>query len=72
MRSANKRAGLMPNRLSGDWLYWCQTKERIGEQLRQYYSECMTEELPPRLLTALKKLDEVNEASAGQVKLVRR
>jgi hypothetical protein len=48
----------MPNRLSGNWLNWCQTKERIGQQLRQYYSACTTDELPPRLLAALKKLDE--------------
>jgi alkyl sulfatase BDS1-like metallo-beta-lactamase superfamily hydrolase len=30
MRSANKR-----NRLSGEWLAWCQTKERLGQQLRE-------------------------------------
>jgi len=58
MRSANKPAGSIPNRLSGEWLNWCQTKERIGQQLRRYYSACLTEELPPRLLAALKKLDE--------------
>jgi hypothetical protein len=48
----------MPNRLSGEWLNWCQTKERLGQQLRQYYSACMIDELPPRLFAALKKLDE--------------
>jgi hypothetical protein len=62
MKSANKRARLIPNRLSGEWLDWGQTKERIGEQLRQYYSACMTEELPPRLLAAVKKLDEETKA----------
>ena len=63
MRSANERARSM-YRLSGEWLDWCQTKERIGEQLRQYYSACMTEELPPRLLAALKELDEETAPSA--------
>jgi Anti-sigma factor NepR len=52
----------MSNRPSGEWLNWCQTKERIGQQLRQYYSASMTEELPPRLVAALKKLDEETEA----------
>jgi hypothetical protein len=62
MRLANKRARSMPNRLSGEWLNWCQAKERIGQQLRQYYSVCMTEEMPPRLIAVLKKLDEETEA----------
>jgi hypothetical protein len=61
----------MPNRLSGEWLNWCQTKERIGHQLRQYYSARMTDELPPRLLAALKKLDEETELPAGQVAVIR-
>jgi hypothetical protein len=64
MRSANKRARSTPNRLSGEWLNRCQTKERIGQQLRQFYSAYMTDELPPRLLAALKKLDEDTEPSA--------
>jgi hypothetical protein len=33
-------------------------RERIGEQLKQYYGSCIDEELPPRLLAVLKKLDE--------------
>jgi hypothetical protein len=53
MRSANKR-----DRLSGEWLDWCQTKERIGQQLREYYRAYTTDELPPRLLALTKKLDE--------------
>jgi hypothetical protein len=31
------------------------------QQLRAYYRACMTEELPPPLLAALKKLDEETE-----------
>jgi hypothetical protein len=50
----------MSNRPSGEWLDRCQTKERIGQQLRELYRACMTEELPPLLLAALKKLDEEN------------
>jgi hypothetical protein len=33
-------------------------KEHIGQQLRNYYRACTTEELPPQLLTLLKKLDQ--------------
>jgi hypothetical protein len=58
MRLGNKRARSMPNRLSGEWLNWCQAKERIGQELRQHYSASMIDELPPRLVAALKKLDE--------------
>jgi hypothetical protein len=58
MRPADKHARSMSNRLSGEWLDLCQTKERIGQKLREFYRANMTEELPPRLLTALKRLDE--------------
>jgi len=34
------------------------TKEQIGQQLRNYYRACTIEELPPQLLTLLKKLDQ--------------
>ena len=54
MRPAKKDRHSMP----GEWLDWCQTKERIGQQLRDYYRACTAEELPPRLLTLLKKLDQ--------------
>jgi Anti-sigma factor NepR len=36
-------------------------KERIGQQLRNYYHSCLSEELPARLLAVLKKLDEETE-----------
>jgi hypothetical protein len=36
-------------------------KDRIGQQLRDYYHSCLSEELPARLLTVLKKLDEETE-----------
>jgi hypothetical protein len=35
--------------------------ELIGQQLRGYYHSCFSEELPPRLLAVLKKLDEETE-----------
>jgi Anti-sigma factor NepR len=38
-----------------DWSY---TKDRIGKQLKEHYQSCATEELPPRLLILIKKLDE--------------
>jgi hypothetical protein len=56
---------------SGEWLDLCQTKERIGQQLRAYYRACTTEELPPRLLALIKKLDERPELAAEQVQVIR-
>jgi predicted metal-dependent hydrolase len=35
-----------------------QTREQIGQKLRDYYRAYATEELPPRLLALIKKLDE--------------
>jgi hypothetical protein len=52
---------------SGEWLDWYQTRERIGQQLRDYYRACATEELPPRLLALIKKLDEKPEVTVEQV-----
>jgi Anti-sigma factor NepR len=52
-------------------IYWSQTNERIGQQLRAYYRACTTEELPPRLLAALKKLDQETEPSAEQAEVIR-
>jgi hypothetical protein len=43
-------------------------KEQIGKQLRDYYQSCISEELPPRLLAVLKKLDEDIELQDSQLK----
>jgi len=37
---------------------WSIARELIGSQLKKHYQACMTEALPPRLLAALKQLDE--------------
>jgi hypothetical protein len=37
---------------------WSLTKEQIGHQLKKHYQACTTDELPPRLLALIKKLDE--------------
>jgi hypothetical protein len=50
---------------------WSFTKERIGQQLKDHYRACATEELPPRLLAVIKKLDEETEPSATQVQISR-
>jgi hypothetical protein len=47
-----------------------ETNNIIGQKLKAYYQACTTQELPPRLLAALKKLDEEIESSAEQVALV--
>jgi len=39
------------------WRDWSYTKDRIGQQLKEHYRACATEELPPRLVALLKKLD---------------
>jgi anti-sigma factor NepR-like protein len=39
------------------WRDWSYTKDHIGQQLKAYYQACTSEELPPRLVALLKKLD---------------
>jgi hypothetical protein len=53
------------------WLDWSLTKERIGQQLKDHYRACTSEELPPRLLVLIKKLDEENEPSMEQSQTIR-
>jgi hypothetical protein len=50
--------------------YWAETNKLIDRQLRAYYRACTTEELPPRLLATLKKLDEEVESSADKVEVI--
>jgi len=60
----------MPRRTPDQLRYWSETNKIIGHKLQGYYQACTTQELPPRLLAALKKLDEETESSAEQVALV--
>jgi Anti-sigma factor NepR len=46
------------NRTTDEWADWCIAKNQIAEVLKEYYRACTTEELPPQLLTLLKKLDD--------------
>ena len=46
------------NRTPDQWHNWCLARERIDEELKEYYQACTTGELPPQLLTLSKKLDE--------------
>jgi Anti-sigma factor NepR len=71
MQTATKRGSkrVTPEELRN----WSITKEQIGYQLRKHYLACTTEELPPRLLALLKKLDEERpELSAPQIQAVTR
>ena len=43
-------------RLPGE--HWSHINERIGRELTKYYQACVTDELPPRLLALLKKLEQ--------------
>jgi hypothetical protein len=45
-------------RTPDEWADWCIAKNQIAEVLKEYYQECTMGELPPQLLTLLKKLDE--------------
>jgi predicted metal-dependent hydrolase len=59
MQRAIKRRSFKSNRDSPDELrHWSFTRQQIGDKLKKYYQAYMTEELSPRLLAALKKLDE--------------
>jgi len=54
----------MPKRTPDQWRYWSETNKLVGEKLRAYYQACTKEQLPPRLLAVLKKLDEEIERSS--------
>jgi hypothetical protein len=45
-------------------------REQIGYSLRNYYQACMTDEVPPRLLAVLKKLDEERPAAGEHVQAI--
>jgi hypothetical protein len=46
------------NRTPDEWHNWCIARNRIDDELKEYYRACTTGELPPQLLTLSKKLDE--------------
>jgi hypothetical protein len=63
----------MPKRTPNQLRYWSETNKIIGQQLRTYYQACTAEELPPRLLEVLKKLDEETpELSKEHVQVIGR
>jgi hypothetical protein len=46
------------NRTPDEWNNWCLARNRMDEELKQYYRACTTGELPAQLLALSKKLDE--------------
>jgi len=52
---------------SDDCLNAALIREQIGHSLRNYYQARMTDELPPRLLSLLKKLGEDIELSGERI-----
>jgi hypothetical protein len=54
-------------RTADEWRDW---SDRIGQQLKAYYQALPTEELPPRLLALLKKLEEETQPSAGHIQVI--
>jgi hypothetical protein len=56
-----------------DRLNSARVRDYIGHLLKKHYQACTRDELPPRLLALLKKLDEERaELSAPQVQAVTR
>ncbi len=45
---------------------WSFAREQIGRSLKTYYERCMSDELPPRLLAVLKKLDNEEVEPLGE------
>jgi hypothetical protein len=45
-------------RTSDQLHYWSEAYKLIGQRLRAHYQASTTDELPPRLLAVLRKLDE--------------
>jgi len=52
------RCFMRTNRTPDEWVDWCLARNRIAEELKEYYRVCRTGELPPQLLALSKKLDE--------------
>jgi hypothetical protein len=48
------RTNLTPD----EWNKWCLARERIADELKEYYRACTTGELPSQLFALSKKLDE--------------
>jgi hypothetical protein len=55
------------NRTPDEWNKWCLARERIDEELKEYYRACATGELPPQLHGLSKKLDEELLKKAGPI-----
>jgi hypothetical protein len=53
-----------------DSLNSARIRDQIGYSLKSYYQACMTSDLPPRLLAALKKLDEERPESGEHVQAI--
>jgi len=53
------------DRLNAARINAARIREQIGHQLKKHYLACMTDELPPRLLALLKKLDEERPELGG-------
>jgi hypothetical protein len=58
MQRAKKRTFFKSKKAPDELRDWSFTSEQIGHQLKKYYQARITEELPPRLLAVIKKLDE--------------
>ena len=48
------RTNLTPD----EWDKWCLVRQRIANELKEYYRVCTTGDLPPQLLALSRKLDQ--------------
>ena len=53
-------------RTTEDRLKSSRIRERMDKLLKDHYRACASQELPPRLLAALKKLDEERPELSGE------
>ena len=51
------RCFMRTNRTPDEWNNWCLARNRMDEELKQYYRACTTGELPPQLIELSKRLD---------------
>ena len=61
-------AQMQRKRSPDDYEKAARIRELIGHSLKEHYQACLTGELPPRLLSLLKKLDEDTELSGEQIR----
>lgn len=58
MEKAKNQKSQSRKRTPGELRDWSFTRMHMGQQLKKHYQACMTDELPPRLLALINRLDK--------------